>query len=66
MNTSIKTILASTLLVSLFAATSANAGRAGEIKDYVKNVETKSVKFKKVNVKTSAPTKTPIFISVNR
>lgn len=64
MNISTKSILASTLLVALFAGTSANAeGRAGGSSDYdVKS--TPAVDFKKVSVKSPAPT--PIHIDVNR
>ena len=62
MNISTKTILASTLLIALFAGTSASAeGRAGGSSDYVVN-STASVELIKVSVQSPEP----IFIDINR
>ncbi|MEH6455320.1 MAG: hypothetical protein V7749_03300 [Cocleimonas sp.] len=55
MNTSSKTILASTLLVALFAGTSANAeGRAGGLNDHAEKSATQSVEIKKVSFAPTA------------
>jgi len=50
MNISSKTLLASTLLVGLFAATTAQADKVGDLTDYADNsVATESVEIKKVS-----------------
>ncbi len=63
MNISNKSILAGTLLVALFAGTSANAqgGRADSSSIYSDN-SAKTVEVKKVSVKSTSP----IFVGVNR
>lgn len=56
MNTSSKTLLTGTLLVALFAGTSANAeGRAAGSSDYAENtVASQSVEIKKVSFEAPA------------